>query len=141
VIAVADLFSSISIINTNLSVPACLPEGSSTYYYKVIICSISLKLAYRRLGYISKARVKMLAYRLIKNFKFFPDIGYQTSKYNYYIIKKIKILLYLRRQLIFKKADKLIKILYLNLLQGFYIVFKTSFEYFFIIVDDYIKMV
>jgi hypothetical protein len=96
-IAIIDLSSGILIINVNLSIPISLSKGLSTYYYKVTIRPILLNLVYRRLGYISEARVKVLTSGLAEDFKFLSDIGYRTSKYNYYIIGKIRTLFYSRR--------------------------------------------
>jgi hypothetical protein len=58
VIITTNLSSGISIVNTN---PILYFKGSSTFYYKIIIRLISLDLIYRRLNYISEARVKALA--------------------------------------------------------------------------------
>jgi hypothetical protein len=58
VITITDLFFGILIININFILYS---EGSSTFYYKVIIRLIFLDLAHRRLDYISEARVRALA--------------------------------------------------------------------------------
>jgi hypothetical protein len=96
-IAIVNLFFGILIINVNLSIPISLSKGSSTYYYKVIIRPILLDLVYRRLGYISEARVKVFTSGLAEGFKLLLNISYRPSKYDYYIIGKIKILSYSRK--------------------------------------------
>jgi hypothetical protein len=96
-IAIIDLSSGILIINVNLSIPISLPKGLSTYYHEVTTRSILLNLVYRRLDYISEARVKAFAFGLAEGLKFLSDTGYRTSKYNHYIIEKIRTLPYPRR--------------------------------------------
>jgi hypothetical protein len=116
-IAVADSFSGILIINVNpaISIRHYL-EGLTTFYYEVTTRPILLDLVYRRLGHISEARVKVLASGLTKGLKLLSNIGYRLNKYNYYIIEKIKILLYSRKQPILRRADRPIEILYIDLL-------------------------
>jgi hypothetical protein len=58
---------------------------------------ILLDLIYRRLDYISEARVKVFISGLVKGLKLLSNINYRLNKYNYYIIKKIKILFYSRK--------------------------------------------
>jgi hypothetical protein len=96
-IAIIDLSSGILIINVNLSIPTNLFKGLSIYYYEVIIRPILLDLVYRRLGYISEARVKVFVFGLAEGLKFLSDTGYRLSKCDYCIIRKIKILLYVRK--------------------------------------------
>jgi hypothetical protein len=114
-IAITDSFSSILIINVNPSISIYLSEGSSTFYHKIITRPILINLAHRRLGHISESRVKALALEQAKNLKLLPS-SYRPNKYNYYIIGKIKILPYPRKQPILRKAIRLIEILYINLL-------------------------
>jgi hypothetical protein len=97
VIVVIDLFFGILIINVNLSISIRLSKGSSTYYYEVIIRPILLDLIYRRLGYISEARVKVFVSGLAEGLKLLSNINYRTSKCDYCIIGKIRILSYSRR--------------------------------------------
>jgi hypothetical protein len=140
VIAVADSSSGIPIINTNPSVPACLPEGSSTYYHEVTTRPISLELAHRRLGHISEARVKALAYGLAEGLKLLPDTGYRTSKCDHCIAGKIRTLPHPRRQPTLRRADRPMEMLHLDLLQGPCVALGTGFEYVLVIVDDYTRM-
>jgi hypothetical protein len=114
IIAIIDLSSGILIINVNLLIPTSLSEGSSTYYYKVTIRPILLNLVYRRLGYISEARVKALTSGLTEGLKLLSNTGYRPSKYNYYIIGKIKILPYPRKQPTLRRADRPMEILYID---------------------------
>jgi hypothetical protein len=116
VIATADLSSGILIINVNLSIPISLSEGSSTYYYEVTIRPILLDLVYRRLGYISEARVKVLASGLAEGLKLLSNIGYRLSKCDYCIAGKIKILPYSRKQSTLKRADRPMEMLYMDLI-------------------------
>jgi hypothetical protein len=139
-IAVINLFSSILIINVDLSIPTRLPKGSSTYYYKVTTRPISLDLAHRRLSYISEARVKALASGLAEGLKLLPNTGYRTSKYNHCITRKIRTLPHPRRQPTLKRADRPMEMLHLDLLQGPYIILRTGFEYLLVIVDDYTRI-
>src|SRR5271170_467209 len=140
VIAVADSSSGIPIINTNPSIPACLPEGSSTYYHEVTTRPISLDLAHRRLGHISKARVKALAYGLAEGLKLLPDTGYRTSKCDHCIAGKIRTLPHPRKQSTLRRANRPMEMLYLDLLQGPCAALGTGFEYLLVIVDDYTRM-
>jgi hypothetical protein len=115
-IAVTNSSSNILIINVNpaISIRHYL-KGLTIFYYKVTTRPILIDLAYRRLGHISESRVKVLALGYIKGLKLLPS-NYRLSKYNYYIIKKIKILSYPRKQSIFKRANRPIEILYIDLL-------------------------
>ena len=114
-IAVIDLSSGILIINVNLSIPTYLSEDSSTFYYKVTTRPILINLAYRRLGYISESRVKVLASEQAEGLKLLPS-SYRLSKYNYYITGKIKILPYPRKQPILRRATRLMEMLHIDLL-------------------------
>jgi hypothetical protein len=137
---VADSSSGILIININLSIPICLPEGSSTYYHKVTTRPISLNLAHRRLGHISEARVKALAYEQAEGLKLLSNTDYRTRKCDYCITEKIKTLPHLRLQPTLRRADRSMEMLYLNLLQSPCVALSTGYKYFFVIVDDYTRM-
>ena len=140
VIAVVDSFSNILIINTNLSVPSCPPEGSSIFYYEVTIHPISLDLAHRRLGYIDESRIKALAYGQAEGLKLLPNTGYQISKYDHCIAEKIRTLPHPRKQLTLRRSNRPIEMLYLDLLQGPCAALSTGYEYLFVIVDDYTRI-
>jgi hypothetical protein len=116
IIAIIDLFSGILIINVNPAISIRYYfEGSTIFYYEVITRPILIDLAYRRLDYISESRVKALALEYAEDFKLLPN-NYRLSKYNYCIVGKIKILPYSRKQSILRRANKPIKILYIDLL-------------------------
>jgi hypothetical protein len=74
-----------------------------------------MDLAYRRLGHISESRVKALASGYTKGLKLLSN-GYRPSKCDHCIIGKIKILSYPRKQLILRRANRPIEMLYIDLL-------------------------
>ena len=141
-ITVADLFSDILIIDINLSIPSYPPEGSSTFYYEVTTRPIFLDLAHRRLGHIDESRVKALAYGQVEGLKLLPNkAGYYTSKCDHCIAEKIRTLPHSCNQPTLRRFDRPIEMLYLDLLQGPYAALGTGYEYLFMIVDDYTRIV
>ena len=116
VIAIANSSSDIPLINIGPSISIHHPEGSSTYYYEVITRPISFNLAHRRLGHISEARVKALAYEQAEGLKLLPDSGYRIDKCDHCIAEKIRILPHPRGQPTLKRSNRSIEMLHLDLL-------------------------
>jgi len=140
IIAIADSSSGIPIINIGPSIPIHHPEGSSTYYHEVTTRPISLDLAHRRLGHISEARVKALAYGQAEGLKLLPDSGRRIDKCDHCIAGKIRTLPHPRKQATLKRSGRPMEMLHLDLLQGPCAALNTGFNYLLVIVDDYTRM-
>jgi Integrase core domain len=140
VIIEADSSSGLPLLNTSNPSTTEQLNSAFVYYHEARTKPISLDLAHRRLGHISEAQVRRLAYEAAEGLKLLPNSG-REGKCEHCVAGQIRKIPIDRDQLTNVRSSRPLEMIHMDLLDAGFLALGTGYRYLWVIVDDYSRHV